>query len=132
MWTKYIKSKVFTRIKVEGTKRLQKQFPNIYFTTSGKAIANPKFPTVYVKSLSGSERGRDLEGTGINAIVAGFQVDVIDNKSENNAETVAYVVQDIMKRMEFEVVGSPFSDNSGDEYRVVARYQRNIGYNDVF
>ena len=59
-------------------------------------------------------------------------MDVIDNKSENNAETVAYVVQDIMKRMGFEVVGSPFSDNSGDEYRVVERYQRNIGYNDIF
>lgn len=132
MWTKYIKSKVFTRIKVEGTKRLQKQFPNIYFTTSSKVEKTPKFPTVYVKRLQSTERGRDLEGTGINAIVAGFQVDVIDNKSENNAETVAYVVQDIMKRMRFEVVGSPFSDNSGDEYRVVARYQRNIGYNDVF
>lgn len=132
MWTKYIKSKVFTKIEIEGKKRLQKMFPNIYFTTSGKASTNPKFPTVYVKRLQGSEIGSDLEGTRINAIVAGFQVDVIDNKSENNAETVAYVVQDIMKRMGFEVVGSPFSDNSGDEYRVVARYQRNIGYNDIF
>ncbi len=132
MWTKYIKSKVFTRVKIEGTKRLQKQFPNIYFTTSGKASTTPKFPTVYVKRLQGQERGRDLEATGINAIVAGFQVDVIDNKSENNAETVADVVLEIMKSMGFEVAGSPFSDDSGDEYRVVARYQRNIGYNDIF
>lgn len=130
MWTKYLKSIIFTRIKTEGTKRLQKQFPNINFTTNSKASTTPKFPTVYVKKLQGSERGRDLEGTSVNATVLGFQVEVTDNKSENNADTVAYAVYDIMKSMKFEAVGDPFSEDSGDAYRTVARYQRIVGAGD--
>lgn len=131
MWTKYIKSQVFTRIKTEGTSRLQSQFPNIYFTTSSKASTTAKFPTVYVQRLQGAEKGRDLEGTSVNAILAGFQIDVIDNKSENNADTVMDVVAETMKSMGFEMVGSSFSDDTGDEYRVVSRWQRVIGNNDV-
>lgn len=133
MWTKYIKSIVFTRIKTEGTAKLQKQFPNIYFTTSDKVSTNPKFPTVFVKKLQGAERGRDLEGTTVNGVLAGFQVDVIDNKSDNNAENVSDVVGDIMKSMGFEMVGDPFPNSQGtDEYRYSARYQRVIADGDSF
>lgn len=132
MWTKYIKSIVFTRIKTEGTAKLKKQFPDIYFTTSGKVSTNPKFPTVYLKKLQGAERGRDLEGTTVNGVLAGFQVDVIDNKSDNNAENVSDVIGDIMKNMGFEMVGDPFSNSQGtDEYRCTSRWQRVIGNNDV-
>lgn len=132
MWTKYIKSKVFTRVKTIGTERLEKQFPNINFTTSSKASTMPKFPTVYVKQLQGAEQGQTLEGTSINGIMAGFQIDVTDNQSENNAYTVADVVLEIMKSMGFDVIGSPFSDDTGDGYRVTSRYQRIIGANDIF
>lgn len=132
MWTKYIKSIVFTRIKTEGTTKLQKQFPNIYFTTSDKVSTTPKFPTVYLKKLQGAERGRDLEATSINAVVVGFQIDVIDNKSDNNAENVSDVIGDSMKTMGFEMVGDPFPNSqSTDEYRFTSRWQRVIGSNDV-
>lgn len=133
MWTKYIKSIVFTRIKTEGTAKLQKQFPNIHFTTSEKVSTNPKFPTVYLKKLQGAERGRTLDGTTVNGVLAGFQVDVIDNKSDNNAENVSDVVGDIMKSMGFEMVGDPFPNSqSTDEYRFTARWQRVIADGDSF
>lgn len=133
MWTKYIKSIVFTRIKTEGTTKLQKQFPNIYFTTSDKVSTAPKFPTVFVKKLQGAERGRDIDGTTVNGVLAGFQVDVIDNKSDNNAENVSDVIGDIMKGMGFEMVGDPSPNSQGtDEYRFSARYQRVIADGDSF
>lgn len=132
LWTKYIKSIVFTRIKTEGTAKLQKKFPNIYFTTSDKVSTNPKFPTVYLKKLQGQERGRTLDGTTVNGVLAGFQIDVIDNKSDNNSENVSDVVGDIMKSMGFEMVGDPFPNSqSTDEYRFTARYQRLIGASDT-
>lgn len=132
MWTKYIKSIVFTRIKTEGTAKLQKQFPNIYFTTSDKVSTTAKFPTVYLKKLQGAERGRTLDGTTVNGVLAGFQIDVIDNKSDNNAENVSDVIGDIMKSMGFEMVGDPFPNSqSTDEYRFTARYQRLIGASDT-
>lgn len=132
MWTKYIKSKTFTKIKTEGTKRLKDTFPNIFFTTSSKTSTLAKFPTVYVRQLQWTEQGADLEGRYINGILAGFQIEVTDNESENNVDTVADVILGIMKELRFTVVGSPFSENTGSEYRNVARYQRMIGANDIY
>ena len=128
MWTKHIKSTVFTRIKTDGTAKLKSQFPNIYFTTSDKMPTNPKFPTVYLKKLQSPEKGRTLDGTTVNATLASFQIDVIDNKSDNNAENVADVIADIMKSMGIEMLGDPFPDSqSTGEYRFTSRWQRLIG-----
>lgn len=133
MWTKYIKSIVFTRIKTEGTAKLKSQFPNIYFTTSDKMPTNPKFPTVYLKKLQSPEKGRTLDGKTLNGVLANFQIDVIDNKSDNNAENVADVIGDIMKSMRFGMVGDPFPDSqSTGEYRFTARYQGVIADEDKF
>lgn len=132
MWTKYIKSIVFTRIKTDGTTKLKEQFPNIYFTTSDKAQTNPKFPTVYLKKLQSAEKGRTLDGTTVNGALASFQIDVIDNKSDTNAENVADVVADIMKTMRFEMVGDPFPNSqSTGEYRCTSRWQRTIADKDI-
>lgn len=126
MWTKYIKSNVFTRIKVEGMALLKEDYPNIYFTTSGRSLTKPKFPTVYLKKLQGGEIGRTLDGTSVNGTISGFQVDVTDNESESNAENVSYVIADIMKSMGYEMVGEPFPDDKGSEYRYSARYRRPV------
>ena len=132
MWTKYIKSNVFTRIKTEGTAKLKATFPDIYFTTSDKVSTNPKFPTVHLKKLQGQEKGRTLDGTTVNGVLASFHIDVIENKSDNNAENVADVSGDIMKSMRFEMVGDPFPNSqSTGEYRFTARYQRIVGAGDT-
>lgn len=132
MWTsKILPSKVFTRIKSEGTKELKKSYPNIFFTTSSKAQTDPKFPTVYVKRMPGAERGQTLDGTTVNAILSTFQIEVIDNESDTRAQEVADVVYGIMKSMRYQMLGEPIADNTDDAYRNVARYQRIVGYNDV-
>lgn len=93
---------------------------------------NPKFPTVHLKKLQWPEEGRTLDGTEVNGVLASFQIDVIDNKSDNNAENVADVICDIMKSMRFEMVGDPFPNSqSTGEYRYTARYQRIVGAGDT-
>ena len=132
MWTKYIKSIVFTRIKTEGTAKLKETFPDIYFTTSDKVSTNPKFPTVYLKKLQGQEKGRTLDGTTVNGTLASFQIDVIDNKSDSNAENVSDVIGDIMKSMRFKMIGDPFPNRkSTGEYRFTSRWKRVIADEDT-
>ena len=131
MWTSKIQSKVFTRIKTEGTKKLKKCYPDICFTTSSKKSSNPKFPTVYLKRMQGAEKGQTLDGTTVNALISTFQVEVVDNVSDDRAQEVADVIYGVMKTMGYQVLGEPVADNTNDEYRNVARYQRLIGANDI-
>lgn len=131
MWTSDIANSVFTRVKTEGTKQLQTKYPSIYFTTKSKVATTPKFPTVYIKRLQGAERGQDLNGTSVNAILSTFQVEVTTNTNDTDAQEVADVVCGIMKSMRYQMLGEPFSDNVGDTYRNVARYQRIVGYSDT-
>lgn len=133
MWTSDIQSTVFTRIKAVGNKKLKSKYPNIYFTTSSKALSTPKFPTVYVKRMQSAERGQDLYGTSVNAVLSTFQIEVTTNTNDTEAQEVADVVYEAMKSMRFQVLGDPIADNDNNSgtYRNVARYQRIIGYNDI-
>ena len=119
MWTSDIASMVFTRIKVEATKKLKSKYPNINFTTSDQVRTEPTFPNVYVKRLQGSERGQTLDGESVNSILSSFQIEVAD------------IVFSIMKKMKYEAIGLPFQDNIDGVHRNVARYRRIIGYNDI-
>lgn len=131
MWTSDIQYKVLTRVKAEGTKRLKTRYPDINFTTSSKSPSDPKFPTVYIKSLPGGERGQTLDGKTVNAVIASFQVEVTTSTNDTDAQNVADVVYEIMKSMAFQVMGIPVADNDEKSYRNIARYQRLVGYNDV-
>lgn len=131
MWSNDLSSIIFTRIKVIATKQLQEKYPNIYFTTSARVQTNPKFPTVVVRLLSGSEVGKTFDKTvnGVNAIV---QIDVIDNKQQRNADVVADVIMGIMRDMDFTITGTPYTDESDTTtYRNIARYSRVIGHGDT-
>lgn len=132
MWFSDITSIVFTRVKAIVNKKLKTKYPDINFTTSSVASTDPKFPTVYVKRMQGAERGQDLEGTQVNAMLVTFQVEVTDNVSDTRAQEVADSVCEVMKSMRFQILGEPFPDNTQrGVFRNVARYQRAIGYNDV-
>lgn len=132
MWTSDITSVVFTRIKAIGMKKLKTKYPEISFTTSSASSTDPKFPTVYIKRMQGSERGQDLEGTSVNATLCSFQIEVTDNVSDTRTQEVADVIYSIMKSMRFQALGEPFPDNTQKGiYRNVARYQRLIGYGDI-
>lgn len=130
MWTSDIGSIVYTRIKLEVTKKLKSKYPNINFTTNNRNNTDTKFPSIYFKRLQGSERGQTLDGQSVNATLFSVQIEVTDNVGEHRAQEVADVIYGVMKTMLFEAIGEPFANNTDSTYRNVARYRRIIGYND--
>ena len=131
MWFSRITTTVFTRIKNSVSKKLKSTYPDLNFTTSDKSSTDPKFPTVYVKRMPGAERGQDLDGSTVNAMLVTFQVEVTDNVSDTRALEVADECCAVMKSMRFQLVGEPVPDNSNGMFRNIARYQRIVGYNDT-
>lgn len=130
MWATLIKSKVFTNIQRKGREKLQKKYPNINFTTSGRTATKPKFPNVYVQKMQGKAIGKTLEDAKVNGVISSFQIDVTTNTNQNDADNVADVIADIMIDMGYDMIGDPFPDDSEDVYRNTSRWQMTIGYND--
>lgn len=132
MWFSDITSVVFTRVKAIVNKKLKTKYPDINFTTSSVASTDPKFPTVYIKRMQGAERGQDIDGSTVNAMLVTFQVEVTDNVSDTRTQEVADSVCEVFKSMRFQILGEPFPDNTQrGVFRNVARYQRVISYDDV-
>lgn len=132
MWFSRITNVVLTRVKAIVGKKLNTKYPGLDFTTSDTSPKDPTFPTVYIKRLPGAERGQDLDGTSVNAMLVTFQVEVTDNASDTRAQEVADSVCEVMKSMRFHMLGEPVPDNTQKGiYRNVARYQRVIGYGDT-
>lgn len=131
MWISDIESMIFTRIKKNIGEHLKNKYPNIFFTSSDKNEFEPKFPTVLIRDIGGIEKGIDLENNNINAYQCTIQVDVIDNVSQSRAKEVMRYVVDEMKKLRFSVAISPHSDNKADAYRSVARFKREVGWNDI-
>lgn len=132
MWFGDITSVVFTRVKTKVNKKLNNKYPDIDFTTSSTSTTDPKFPTVYIKRMQGAERGQDLDGTNVNAMLVTFQVEVTDNVSDTRSQEVANEVCKVFKSMRFQILGEPFPDNTQKGiYRNIARYQRIVGYGDT-
>lgn len=150
MWIRYIPTKVFNALQRKGREKLKNtydytgrsKFPPVNFTTVNKNKANltaeeqekekakRKFPTVYLQKLQGQPKGRTLEDTKVNAILSSFQIEVVTNTNQTDAEIIADVLADIMIDMGFDMAGEPFPDNDYETYRNISRWQRLIGYND--
>lgn len=131
MWFSRITNIVLTRIKAIVGKKLNTKYPDIDFTTSDTSLTTPKFPTVYVKRMPGMEKGQDLDGSSVNAMLVTFQVEVTDNVSDTRALEVADECCAVMKSMRFQLLGEPVPNNSNGKFRNIARYQRIVGYNDT-
>lgn len=136
MWNNDIPSIVFTKMKIFAGEIITARYPNRYkdlnFTRQSRVQSVAKFPTVMFKNMQGMETGSDLEGLGINGVVSNVQIDVITNSSQSDAYNVADAVMEAMKRMRYRVTGDLILDDSDEStYRVVARYSREIGYDDI-
>lgn len=132
MWTSDIGTTVFSRIKAKGTADLKKDYSNINFTQSDRSSTTPKFPTVFYKDISSPEQGQTLDGQSVNAVLYSVQIEVTDNGSTFiAAKTVMNKIVDYMKEMRFQIVGTPEFQNTSNVYRMVARFRRMIGANDV-
>ena len=133
MWTRDIKSKVFTVIQVETRKEITKRYPTktnyqkVTFTANDKSDTPATFPNVYLKEMQGAETGRDLSNKSINFVYDDYQIEVTDNASPDTTADIADIVGDIMVEQGFEMIGRPFQDNSDGSYRNVSRWRRLLG-----
>jgi hypothetical protein len=85
-----VPSFVFTKIKTEFSNDIKTRLSMTGENFSAVDSTNKKavFPFVHVHSLPASEKGQDLEGNTINAGLFTFQIDVIDNKTQNRSREV--------------------------------------------
>lgn len=132
MWVNDIQTAVFSRIQSRTTAQFKKRFPDIFFTKSARVNKDASFPTIYVKKLQGAERGQTLEGTSINATLSSFQIEVTDNRENDSvANEIAWFICGVMKSMRYQMVGEPITEETDQTFRVIARYQRIVGFNDI-
>lgn len=132
MWATEIDTTVLSRLRSRGYADLKKEYPNINFTDDDRAPIDPKFPTVFYINISSAERGKTLDGKTVNALLHSVQIEVSDNSQTNaTVKAVMSKICDYMKDMRYEVVNMPFFQNTDNVRRMVARFRRTIGANDV-
>ena len=134
IWVSDAQKKVYSKAKAIITATLKTKYPDIYITGNDETPKEPSFPTVYIHSLQPVERGHDIENIGINGILLTIEVEVTATKAQGMtvAEEVAYVALEAFKSMNFNVSLLPYFDNDGSgTKRMIARYSRIIGYNDI-
>lgn len=138
MWATEIDTTVLSRLRSRGNADLKSKYPNLNFTDDDRAPTDPKFPTVYYINISSAERGQTLDGKSMNALLHSVQIEVSDNgtpvanKPQNYAtKDVMSKICDYMKDMGYEIVNMPFFQNTDTVFRMVARFRRTIGANDV-
>ena len=129
-WAFDLGTTIFSIVKSKTLAELKSKYPDIFVTDKGKTNGKAVFPTVYIQELSGSERGADLEGKSINAVLETIQVDVTTNTNRADVNRVMYTVASIFKQMSFTVQSMPDFEYNGETYRKTARFQRIIGAND--
>ena len=132
MWATEIDTTVLSRLRSRGYADLKKEYPNINFTDDDRAPIDPKFPTVFYINISSAERGQTLDCKTVNALLHSVQIEVSDNSQTNaTVKAVMSKICDYMKDMRYEVVNMPFFQNTDTVFRMVARFRRTIGANDV-
>ena len=132
-WTDIISSNVFTRIKNEFSSSLKTKYKmkDENFSTVGSSDTPAVFPFVYIRLLTSTEQGQDIEGNTINAGLFTFQIEVTDNKKQVIAKDVMAEVKRIMKSMRFTVQPTPDIQDTKDTHRAIMRCNRRIGSSDI-
>ena len=130
-WYQDVESSVYSRAKAILTSKLKTKYSDLYITDDDNNIKNPKFPTIYFNYLQPSERGMDLEGITINAILLTVQIEIY-TKDKISANEVSKYLVETMKSMGFRASMPSFNNISEDYKRTVSRYSRVVGYGDSF
>ena len=123
-WVTQIESNVTTYIDDELSQTLDVLVTSDEFTGD-----TASFPAVYVRELSQSERGYDIDGTEISGVMSTFQIDVFAN-TYNECKELSSKVMLLMKDLRFQVMFSPLHTRENGYYRSVGRYRRLIGGGD--
>lgn len=124
-WVTQIEQNVVTYIDSELATSM-----DVLVTSDEYTGETANFPAVYVHELSQTERGNDLEGTSINAVLSTFQIEVYDNTLAE-CKALSTQVMLLLKELRFEVIASPLHTKENGYYRSVSRYRRVVGGEDI-
>ena len=121
-------NRILTNVKIE----LGNKCPNVVATSSNmKAV----FPACCVSTITSSSIADDLDigSDEENAINCGVQIDIYSKVSLSDAMSLVAIVNGAMYKMGFKRRSGPSqaSYTAPDIYRVIARYTRVIGADDV-
>lgn len=134
MWTENIFKSVYARLKANGTILIKQKFPKLTpnFSDATPSAESIKYPCIVIKQLPSMEKARDIEGAFVNEVLSSIQIDVMTNTKQSEANSIAYIMADLMKGMRYEMVGEPHPmDSQLNDYRNVSNYRRNVDYNDI-
>lgn len=130
-WVDDLETSIYAKLRKKLLTKFKTKYPILETSiTTDDSTMVTKFPTVYFHVMSGFEKGQDLEGTSINAIMYTIQIDVSSKERETTREIMSEVVN-IMKSMSFSVIALPEFNNQDDIKRQVVRVRRLIGANDL-
>ncbi len=127
-----VENLIFTRIKKNTASYLGTKYSSlsVKYTMDDRELAEPSFPTVFIKQLTTPSVGNTFDG-GINAGNFTFQIEVYDNVSQTRSKDVLNAVTKVMSDMFFNVTSLPVHDNTSSVYRTIARFNRVIGVDDT-
>lgn len=127
-WVSDFKTKIASYLK----QKIPQEHPKAQVTDRSKDLSQPIFPTVYYHAMPFTETAKDLEGRSISGITASYQVDVITNTSQEDAEIIMGTVVGLFKRLRFDVVSFPEFNNTSDKtFRSTARFRRAVDADDI-
>ena len=127
-----LESVIFSRIKSDFSQKIKEKYKNLEFTTQEASKGTPKFPNVYVYLMPGAEIGRTLRGNNFSGGLFTFQIKVTNNTGQTAVQEITNEVMKIMKKMSFEVVGTPSYQNDADTQWSDTRFRRPICNGDIF
>lgn len=127
IWVEDLEAVVYSKIKNRTYGTLLKKFPNILYTTVQTLESDARFPVVYIHMLPMVEKGQDLEGSTINAVLATIQIDVIANTSKSDASTIMWSILEAVKELRFEANELPLFYMEEGLHKSTMRARRMIG-----
>lgn len=131
-WYWNIEDKVYSIIKDRLESKYTADYPNFNVTNTDEVVDNPMFPTVFVETLEGLEKGQDLENKTVNAVLAAFQIKITTNTKRSDLREIVNDVISIMKELGFNTIGMPVPVDDKLLYSYTTRFRRMIGSADNF
>lgn len=119
-----IDKQVATVLRAKCVSKFQNTFPNIYVTTSDKNVKNPAFPNIYVKDLESVTIGETVGRNSITGLRSYIQIEVTDNEKEKTCKDIMKYIIGLMTKMKYQLVATPFTDNTTSDFRCICRFRR--------
>lgn len=131
-WFFEIENKVFTRVQYN----LKKKHSELHCTTKNENFSSETglpnvFPTLYLHMLPSAEVGKDIEGSSINAVLSGIEIDVYTNTTESECKQIINDAVLAMKSMRFSVIAFPVTVTRNGVSQSIARFRRVVGSEDT-